>query len=252
MRLAVLTVVLLASSAFAQPKKLEAESAYKRGQALYMKDDYEGAAKQFKAAYDLDPDPVYLFNIAQAMRLANKCADASAYYKRFLVEAKKAPNEEVVKQYIVEVDECAKQQEPPKVEPPPVDQTPEQIIQPPMTEEHRSGGTKRLIGYGVTGFGAVSLGLGFYFMTRVSKFEDDANAACPGGSCEWTMDAIEKRDAANKGGKRAEKLMVGGWIVGAAAVGAGVYLILTGGPRAESSSIAITPTSNGAMISGSF
>jgi hypothetical protein len=46
--------------------------------------------------------------------------------------------------------------------------------------------------------------------------------------------------------------MVGGWIVGAAAVGAGVYLILTGGPRAESSSIAITPTSNGAMISGSF
>jgi tetratricopeptide (TPR) repeat protein len=251
MRLAVLTVVLLASSAFAQPKKLEAESAYKRGQALYMKDDYEGAAKQFKAAYDLDPDPVYLFNIAQAMRLANKCADASAYYKRFLVEAKKAPNEEVVKQYIVEVDECAKQQEPPKVEPPPVEQTPEPIVQPPA-EEQRSGGTKRLIGYGVTGFGAVSLGLGFYFMTRVSHWETVANDACPGGSCEWNQTAIDDRTDADKHGKRAEKLMVGGWIVGAAAVGAGVYLILTGGPRAESSSIAITPTSNGAMISGSF
>jgi tetratricopeptide (TPR) repeat protein len=251
MRVAVLTVVLLASSAFAQPKKLEAETAYKRGQSLYMKDDYEGAAKQFKAAYDLDPDPVYLFNIAQAMRLANKCADASAYYKRFLVEAKKAPNEEVVKQYIVDVDECAKQQEPPKVEPPPVEQTPEPIVQPPA-EEQRSGGTKRLIGYGVTGFGAVSLGLGFYFMTRVSHWETVANDACPGGSCEWNQTAIDDRTDADKHGKRAEKLMVGGWIVGAAAVGAGVYLILTGGPRAESSSIAITPTSNGAMISGSF
>jgi hypothetical protein len=89
-------------------------------------------------------------------------------------------------------------------------------------------------------------------MTRVSHWETVANDACPGGTCEWDERALDNRSEADSKGKRAEKLMVGGWIVGAAAVGAGVYLILTGGPKRESRSIAITPTSNGAIMSFDF
>ena len=48
-----------------------------------------------------------------------------------------------------------------------------------------------------------------------------------------------------------EKLMVGSWIAGGAAIAAGVYLIVTGGQQTESS-VAITPTRNGAMVSLSF
>jgi tetratricopeptide (TPR) repeat protein len=250
--LAIGILVVLATSALAQPKKVEAETAYKAGQALYGKDDYEGAAKQFRAAYDLDPDPVYLFNIAQAYRLAKRCADAAEYYRKFLVEAKKAPNEDVVKQYIVEVDACAKQQAAaaqPTIEPPPVE--PQPVSEPPPVEGHRSGGTKRLIGYGVTGAGAIGVGLGFFFMTRVSHWEDVANKACRPGECTWDETTMDKRDDADKKGKRAEKLMVGSWIAGGAAVGAGVFLILTGGPRTERS-VAIVPTGNGAMVSLKF
>ena len=250
---AIVIVGLLASSAFAD-KKTDAETAFKAGQALYVKAEYDGAAKQFKAAYDLDPDPVYLFNAAQALRNAKKCAEASEYYKKFLAEAKTPPNEAVVKQYLVEVDECAKAQkpvEPPVVAPPPKEE-PKPVIEQPAEGEHRGGGSKRLIGYGLVGVGAGLVGLGFYFTTRVKHWEDEADKICPPGMCpEWDTPKNDRLSDVNSKGRRAVALEFGSWITGAAAIGAGVYLIITGGPKTESS-LAITPTSNGAQVSFGF
>jgi len=244
--LALACLVLWSSSAFAQPNKVEAETAYNSGQSLYLKEDYEGAAKQFKTAYDLDPDPVYLFNIAQALRLGNKCKAAGDYYKRYLSEAKNAPNTDAVKAYIVEVDECAKSQQQPVVAPP-VDPQPQPIPKP--IERPRS--KQRLIGYGVGGVGVLGVGLGFYFMSRVSDLEGQADAVCPNPCTQWDVAKTEKRASIDDKAHLREKLMIGSWIAGGAAIAAGVYLIVTGGEQTESP-VAITPTRNGAMVSLSF
>jgi tetratricopeptide (TPR) repeat protein len=245
-------LVLCSSTVFAQPKK-EAAAAYKAGQALYMKEDYEGAATQFKAAHDLDPDPVYLFNAAQALRLAKQCKDAGDYYRRYLTDAKKAPNADAVNAYIAEVDECAKAQEPVVVAPPPpvVEAPPEVQPAPPAQSDRPSGGKKRLVGYIVGGAGVGLVGLGVVFMSQVSGFEDDANAVCPNPCMEWDPRKTEARERIDDKAALREKLMIGSWIAGGAALAAGIYLVVTGGEQTEAS-IAITPTRNGAMASFRF
>src|SRR5687768_17730721 len=134
--LALAVVLAFATPVAAQPKKAEAEAAYKEGQARYLKEDYDGAAAQFKLAYELDPDAVYLFNAAQAYRLAKKCAQARDFYQRFLDQTKNPPNADAVKAYIVEVDECAKNQPVslPPAEPPPTTT----VVQPPPEEDRKS------------------------------------------------------------------------------------------------------------------
>jgi tetratricopeptide (TPR) repeat protein len=249
MKTLVLTcLVLFASTASAQ--KPAAEAAYKHGQSLYLKEDYIGAAHHFKTAYDLDPDPVYLFNIAQAYRLAKKCKESSEYYNRFLLEAKKPPNEEAVKSYLVEVDACAQMQSPPTTSTAVVEPQP-QPEPPPIRDEPPPRSKKRLVGYAVGGTGVVLTGLGFYFMARVASLEDDANAICPVECPAWDEAKSKRRARIDDQAKLREKLMVGSWIAGGAALAAGVYLIVTGGAKSESS-ISIAPTSNGAMASFRF
>lgn len=255
--LAITCVLLSASTGFAQPKKVEAENAYKYGQSLYLKEDYEGAARQFKAAYDLDPDPVYLFNIAQSYRLGKQCKDAGAYYRQYLAKAKSPPNADAVMTYIVEVDECAKAQnvavEPPKPDPPQqIDEpaTPVEPVETPIVDEQPRS-NKRVAGYIVGGGGAVIVGLGFYFMSRVASLEEDANNVCPGACTSWTPENTRDRARIDDKAHLNEKLMIGSWIAGGAALAAGVYLVVTGGEKRESS-VAITPTRNGAMVSLSF
>ena len=248
--LVIACLVLSAQIAAANPRKIEAENAYKYGQSLYLKEDYVGAATQFKAAYDLDPDPVYLFNIAQAYRLGKKCKESGEYYRRFLADVTKAPNEEAVKAYIVEVDDCAKAQEAALA--PPVETKPVTDLQPqPVITDEPPSSKKRLAGYIVTGGGVALAGLGFLFMTQISGLEDDANAVCPDPCTSWDPDKRDKRSEIDDKAHLREKLMVGSFVLGGAAIAAGVYLIVTGGERREAP-VAITPTSNGAMVSGRF
>ena len=71
MRCWVVVIVMLASSvALAQPDKIKAEAAARDGQQRYQSGAYLLAAERFELAYELDPDPAYLFNLAQAYRLA--------------------------------------------------------------------------------------------------------------------------------------------------------------------------------------
>lgn len=249
--LAIIGLLLLASTALAQPDRVEAEKAYKYGQALYVKEDYEGAAKQFKAAYDLDPDPVYLFNIAQAYRLGERCKDAGDYYRRYLDAAARAPNEDAVKAYIIEVDACAKKQVPLVVDRPQVE-APETVLdpQPAPIVDAPPRSKKRVAGYIVTGGGVIAAGVGFYSMTRISALEQDASDIC--NPCTtWGDEEQRERERIDDKAALHEKLMIGSFIAGGAAIAAGVYLIVTGGEQRESS-VAITPTRHGAIVSLSF
>jgi outer membrane protein assembly factor BamD (BamD/ComL family) len=105
-------VLACAATATAQPsskQRADATAAYQEGQRRYLDEDYVGAAAQFEAAYKLDPDPAYEFNIAQAYRLANDCTKSLVWYRKFLADAPKAPNIDAVKKYIADEEAaCAK------------------------------------------------------------------------------------------------------------------------------------------------
>src|ERR1700679_3405566 len=61
-----------------------AAARYAQGQQHFSAGEDLDAADDFEAAYALDHDPVYLYNIAQAYRLGIACARAADFYRKFL------------------------------------------------------------------------------------------------------------------------------------------------------------------------
>ncbi len=72
-----------ADPAASDPAKVSASVAFAAGQKAFVAKDYRTAAAQFEIAYNADPNPLYLFNAAQAYRLAGDCAKALAAYLQF-------------------------------------------------------------------------------------------------------------------------------------------------------------------------
>lgn len=62
----------------------EARRAYEAGTKHYSLGEYDEAVALFRQAYDLSAAPGLLFNIAQAQRLAGRCAPALEAYKHFV------------------------------------------------------------------------------------------------------------------------------------------------------------------------
>ncbi len=83
MKAVVVLALCLAEVASAQPAK--AVEHHKRGLDLLKRQkDYKGAAREFQAAYEVDKDPKYLFNLALAQRLDGDCRAAIETYRAYL------------------------------------------------------------------------------------------------------------------------------------------------------------------------
>lgn len=198
MKALAIVVVLVASSTASAGDDRVARSAgqklFDEGQALYKAGDYRGAADKFQLAYDRDPDPVYLFNAAQAFRFAKECRASADSYQHFLDAAPNAPNRDKVQQYIAEMDACARTQtlaEPVPVEPTPAAEPPKPPPEPPRREvtaevhappppHHRH----RALSYVLGATGVVALGAGAYFTVDVLDVKDQQSKCantCDGG-----------------------------------------------------------------------
>jgi hypothetical protein len=78
-------VALACSVALAQPASPEkqAEKYFNRGNTAYNLGRFDEAVENFTKAYEVWSQPEYLYNIAQAHRLAGRCKQALHFYKRF-------------------------------------------------------------------------------------------------------------------------------------------------------------------------
>ncbi|MCC6993639.1 MAG: hypothetical protein IT370_03315 [Deltaproteobacteria bacterium] len=113
--LAVTLLSLGAGVAIAKPKPtdkdLAAKQAYEEATKAYNLGKFDKAIEAYERAYDLKPDPVFLFNIAQSHRLNNNFKQALFFYKSFLRNAPDAPNRAQIEERIAELEEwVAKQQ----------------------------------------------------------------------------------------------------------------------------------------------
>jgi hypothetical protein len=87
-KLCVLAWLCTAGAAAAQPAKPDrrAEQHHQRGLRFLREEpkDFAAAAAEFAAAYEIDPRPRYMFNLALAQRLGGACRKAIDSYRAYL------------------------------------------------------------------------------------------------------------------------------------------------------------------------
>ncbi len=110
-----LTVALWSGTAFAD--MATARQKFSAGERAYNLGEFDKAVSLFKEAYEAEPDPAFLFNIAQSYRQAGDCKEAVFFYKRYLAlkqnDIKKPLRPEVkaeVEKRIVELEECMRRE----------------------------------------------------------------------------------------------------------------------------------------------
>jgi tetratricopeptide (TPR) repeat protein len=136
LRIAGLVIFVVATqqprSVFADSKS-EAKAHFREAQKHYNLSEFSQALGEFKEAYRLQPDPVFLYNIGQCERQLGHLEEASRFYRSYLRENPKAPNRQDVERKIDEIDETLRAQAksestavapPPQPNPLPVPATP--------------------------------------------------------------------------------------------------------------------------------
>lgn len=243
----------LAAPVAAQPSskaRADATAAYREGQRRYLDEDYAAAAAQFEAAYKLDPDPAYLFNIAQAYRLAKDCAKALLWYRKFLADVPTAPNAETVKKYIAEQEAACPAGD---ASPAPGATHPVETGAPATPDQPAPARNRELmrnVGIGALGVSAIGVTMGIIYTFRVRAREDDRNHLCP-APCTWTEELTAQETDLKQRGERASKIAIASYAVGGAALAAGITMLVMSRDRSETG-IALVPTNGGAFVSLTF
>lgn len=280
-RAILLATVLLAVpvGAIAQPAKSPEERAGElvdEANRHYNVAEYKEAIAAYKEAYKLIPEPLLLWNLAQAYRLAGDCTNALTFYKNYVREAPGGQFRAMADQRIPEMEACAKKAPPPTgtTDTPPAGSTdtPTDAGDPRLNDPlgdgrtpgemgpagppenggnvappPSSGGSLRIAGYALTGAGALGLVAGGYFSLKARSLAGDAERAC---ATECTgaelMDFDRQGDAADRNATIA-------YIAGGVMLAAGVATIVITRPSGERrASVALVPTPGGATASAGW
>jgi iron complex outermembrane receptor protein len=97
--------------------KAEAKAHFTAGENHYNLNEFTEALQEFKDAYRLYPDPVFLYNLGQCERQLGHQEEAIRFYRSFLRLQPKAPNKAEVQRKIDEME--AAQKNKPVAEPDP-------------------------------------------------------------------------------------------------------------------------------------
>lgn len=159
----------------------------------YAAKDWDGAIREFQAAYAIDPSPALIYATAQAYRFENKCKEAIDYYKKYLSIASscaQAPDRAVCEAQITAANtgittcETTLKQAPPPVEPPPKHDappapapTPEAPPQVEVTATVESPWYKDPMGDALAVGGVVGVGVGVGFLVMANSTESKAKSA---------------------------------------------------------------------------
>jgi tetratricopeptide (TPR) repeat protein len=114
-------LVALAVVALAAPVAHAQDSAkdhFNRGVKLYNLGHFQEAIPEFEKAYDLEPAPILLFNIAQSHRQNGNKERALFFYRRYLEQEPNASKRADVEQRMKELEQAVQQENEQKHKPP--------------------------------------------------------------------------------------------------------------------------------------
>lgn len=246
--LGVAVSILVVSTARAQQAPPSADEHFERGLVHYNTQEFEQAAVEFKAAYQLDPRPVFLYSLGQAHRKAGDCASAVDAFRSYLrtepaeQQAKKAEaNVERCEQMIEAARQKAKAEVASKP-PPPRERV---VVVPERVELVRGPWYRDTLGNALAVAGVVSLGVGGAALYVGESRLDDA-ASEP---------TLEDADAAQRSGARLRKVAIGGFVAGGALITASAFRYYMRPSRLRRLSVSAAPTAGGGatfVIGGRF
>jgi tetratricopeptide (TPR) repeat protein len=248
----------VASTADAQPApadpKAEAKAHADVATRLFDAQQYGKAAEEYQQAYLLDPQPLYLYASAQALRLDGNCTRALRSYNAYL---RTNPSELDAQKTHTNIERCEQhlKDHPPVVEPkvvPPSTVTSQTTVIPPTTppppvERSAPSWTSDWAGHALVGGGLIVAVTGVV-LYRGGRATIDDNISAP-----TYGDFVAGRgdlDAA----KRNQTIGVSAMAVGGALVVGGIvrYVVHSGGGSASNVSASITPTQATFVVTKAF
>jgi tetratricopeptide (TPR) repeat protein len=114
----ILAMVGPASAAEAKSDAAVAKHHFDQGTKAFNLGEFARATTEYKAAYEAKPDPVFLYNIAQAYRLAGDLTQALFFYRSFLRNLPTTPNRREVEGRIRSLEEQVANQHSVTTQPP--------------------------------------------------------------------------------------------------------------------------------------
>jgi len=138
-------ISLAPAAALADPAL--ARKHFELGKRYYQVEELRKAIDEFKAAHIEEPDPAFLYNIAECYRRLGEANEAIGFYRRYLsLTPQNAPMRAMAAQHITELEatRAAPPQAPavapaPPVTPPPVAVAPPPKLAPPPPSEPAPG-----------------------------------------------------------------------------------------------------------------
>lgn len=278
--LAALVTALPAAPAEAQrrsgePRSRSTEKAarkhYERGRVHHERREYELALREYERAYDLEPTPALLFNIAQVYLLSGDREKALEHYHEYVVLEPEGEVSDLARQRIAELERELGQASPEELETPADTDAPaadgeaageadgeaagEAATAPAEVERAparrgSAGRGLRVAGLATAGLGLVGVGLGVKLGLDASRIQDDLEGQ-PEGT-PWTFDDLYAE------GEAASRNMWISYGVGAAALVTGgvLYYLGRSGGRAEERRWAAWPvwgdSGSGLVLVGGF
>jgi hypothetical protein len=269
-------VVVLARATAHADDKADAAKLFDLGKRHYNVNELDDAILQFKAAYKVFPDPVYLFNIAQAYRLKGNawCGLAAQFYATYQREEQDKKLRDSVKKRREDMEACAKKH-PQKTDPPPpppptsgtgftepppnVDvPTPTNTVAPPATPtttpvvpesptpDPDPNRIRRTVGIVLIGVGVAALGFSLYYASEQSKYRNELDGCDP-----LLCDSDRFRKDVQNDYDRATRSLTESFVTGLATAGFGAVLYFIS-RKPTPATVTLTPTRNGVALVGSF
>src|SRR3954469_2003433 len=158
-------------------QKQEIHVHYQQATRAYDLGKYQEAVEQYQKVYEIDGDPVMLYNIAQAYRLNDQPQESIHFYRRYLQRSPEARNKEDVERKIIAMEKLIEERRkaaaqvappPPKTEvkpvvvpapppPPPVVAPPVVVAPPPPPPPPEASTTRLVVGWSMVGVGVASI-----------------------------------------------------------------------------------------------
>ncbi len=270
--------LLVSSVARADDKsdKAEATRHYELGKRRYNLNEWDEAIAEFKTAYRLFPDPVNLYNIAQAYRLKKgHCADAAQFYANYQREEKNKKLRDSVTKVRKDMEACAKTEKPaPPEEPPPPDPAPapapvmpqppppapapivagaprapvgENAMRPLQVPDPDPNRNRRILSYVLLGSGAFLIVAGVGESFKKSDL-DNQLAQCDEFGCPGDEDPDVLQDKRDRASIKAN----GAFAIGVSAIIVGSVVFVISRKPKQDKRVTVVPTRGGAAVSWSF
>lgn len=102
----------------------KAREHFRSGEAFFKLEKYNEALSEYEQGYIAKSDASFLYNIAQCHRLMGNKQAALRFYRRFLSEATRIPNREMVEAHIRDLEKALAKAPPPASAPSPTEPPP--------------------------------------------------------------------------------------------------------------------------------